>query len=507
MKKLILRPYLIVAALVLQLGFLFVLVEYLSTISPLVSFVVQVVSVMAMLLILNKSGRSDFKLPWIILILSAPILGGIVYFLTEGKGESRKQKEAYLAAEKETQRCTAGQLGTAIRQIEAEDPIVAGQFNYLERRGFPAYENTDCTFYGMADDAFPAMLAALESAEKYIFLEYFLLHRNSMWQEILEILERKAAAGVEVRVLYDDMATMSRLPGNYPRTLAAKGIRCIAFNRFIPVCAIIMNHRDHRKIMVVDGLVAFTGGYNLSDEYINREKLYGDKWKDTGVRLEGDAAYALTLEFLTMWNSANDLGIQEPPEKFRPQQIVQRKSDGIVQPYAHTPLEGGQILGDIYRNMMNQACRYVYIYTPYLIPDSETMFALCLAADRGVDVRLILPGVSDRKVIGHVTHAHYDLLLEHGVRLYEYEPGFVHAKCVVADDKVASVGTGNLDCRSLYHSYENGCLFYRSGVVAALRADFEDTLAECRPVEPKPHTFHFLSGVYYAVLRVFSPLL
>lgn len=506
LKRIISRPYLVGAALVLQFAWLFICVEYLSENFMVVSFFVQVISVVAMLWVLNKQDSAEFKLPWIILILTAPFIGGIVYFLTSGDGVFKKQKERYAAARSVADASAAWELNEELPTLRKLDTCCSGQFTYLEKKGFPVYAHTQCRYYPMGDDAFPDMLAAFQSAKQYIFLEYFIIYQNSMWTEILNVLEERAANGVEVRVLYDDMATMTSLPSHYPKELAAKGIACIAFNPFIPVCKIGMNHRDHRKIAVVDGEIAFTGGFNLSDEYVNRSHPHGDSWKDTGVRLEGDAACQMTRFFLTMWDACTGQVEDYAPYCLK-EDVSVPESDGFVQPYTHEPLQGGQILTDIYRNLINQSSEYLYIYTPYLIPDTGIMDALCLAADRGVDVRLMLPGVPDKRLIWQMSKSHFSRLLKHGVQLYEYAPGFLHAKCMVSDDKVATVGSGNLDYRSLYHSFEDGCLFYESSVVKALREDFLATQTECRRVDRVKTPTHIFSSVYYAILRVFSPLL
>jgi len=503
-RKFISRPYIVGFALGLQVIWLFVSLALLSANFRIINFIVQVVSVVAILLILNQPNSPAFKLPWVVLILTAPIFGGAVYFLTSGKEVFRRQQDRYLISSKWSAKYTDVEHSHAVQSIKKENPNIAGQFHYLERKGFPVYNNTECNYYPMANDAFPDLLEALKGARRYIFLEYFIITQTSMWEEILKILEEKTGNGLDVRVIYDDVATMTKLPRRYLKELEMKGIRCIAFNPFIPVVTASMNNRDHRKIAVIDGEIAFTGGFNLSDEYINRTHPFGT-WKDAGVRLKGEGAYGLAIIFLTMWNAAKE--VHEDYDQFRPALANINNIDSFVQPYAHEPFTGSQIVGEIYRNMINQANDYLYIYTPYLIPDPETLASLNLAADRGVDVRLIVPCIPDKKVIHQLTKAHYPQLVEHGVMIYEYTPGFVHSKCLVCDDKIASIGSANLDYRSFYHSYEVGCLFYNSVVISELKNDFMKTLLECGPIKSVSTRLHIFSGVYYAILRVFSPLL
>lgn len=505
MKQKQLRPVFVVAALIFQLGLLLFGVLFLSGRIAVVAFAAQFISVIALLAILNQDGSASLKLPWLLLLLSAPYLGGILYFLAGHDLAFRDEEAACQKAESVLDELfPQDDTHPVLEELQQRDPLRAGQFAFLERKGFPLCTHTETKFYPLADDLFPDLLAALEQAERYIFLEYFIITPGTMWSQILAILERKAAQGVTVKVLYDDVATMTNLPKDYPRQLRVKGIECIAVNPFIPVCTAMLNNRDHRKIASIDGRIAFTGGFNLADEYINQTHPYGH-WKDNGIRVSGDAAWQLTRFFLTTWVSNG--GSFVDADHLKPAEMPLSDRQNYIQPYAHTPLQGRRILGEVYCNILNQASHYVYLYTPYLIPDAEVMTALCLAADRGVTVKLIVPGIPDKKIIYQLTKAHYDRLLEHGVEIYEYTPGFVHAKSMVCDDQIVSIGTGNLDCRSLYHSFEDGCLCYDAALAAALRTDFEQTLTQCQQAQKQSRSKNIFVSVYYAVLRVLSPLL
>ena len=337
-------------------------------------------------------------------------------------------------------------------------------------------------------------------------MEYFIVEEGRMWNSILEILEEKARAGLDVRFLYDDLGTVSLLPPGYDRKLEAKGIRCMAFNPFIPLWSLVMNNRDHRKITVIDGHTAFSGGVNLADEYINEKERFGH-WKDTGFMLKGEAVWNYTVMFLQMWNAfrRTDAGYDAfRPECFHPEPF---SSDGFVQPYGDSPLDEEIAAENVYLNILNQARDYVYIFTPYLIIDHEMDTALCLAAKRGVDVRIVTPGIPDKKVIFQLTRSYYPSLLRAGVRIYEYAPGFLHAKSYVCDDETAVVGTINMDYRSLYLHFECGTLFYRNSIVADVKEDYLRTLEKCREIGLKDTRQGFFGSLFCAVLRVLAPLL
>ena len=351
------------------------------------------------------------------------------------------------------------------------------------------------------------MLAALESAEHFIFLEYFIIEEGHMFHQIEDILEKKVKEGVEVRLIYDDVGCIGTLPPRYYKQLQKKGIKCAAFNPFRPLLSVIMNNRDHRKIFVVDGAVGFTGGINLADEYINEVKRFG-YWKDTGVRIEGEAVWSLTSMFLSMWNYI--VHSTEDYSRFMPAQHQKApfENDGFVQPYGDSPLDHESVGENIYLNIINRAKNYVYIFTPYLIIDHEMLTALCNAAKDGVDVRIVTPGIPDKKMIFLLTQSYYAPLIQSGVKIYQYTPGFIHAKCFVCDDEIATVGSVNLDFRSLYLHFECGVFFYRSAVVAQVKEDCLNTFvcseqmtAEFCRNRPVP------VRLLQSVLRLLAPLL
>lgn len=328
-----------------------------------------------------------------------------------------------------------------------------------------------------------------------------------MWNSILEILEEKVKQGVEVRLIYDDMGCMFTLPYQYDKKLREKGINACVFNPFAPVLNSGFNNRDHRKICVIDGYIGFNGGINLADEYINEYEKYGH-WKDTAVILEGDAVWNLTVMFLSVWNYIH--GTTEDYEKYRPNVYQKEKfsADGYIQPYMDSPLDDETVGENVYFNLINNAKDYVYITTPYLIIDNEMMTALSTAAKSGIDVRIITPYVPDKWYVHAVTRAHYEALTENGVKIYEYTPGFIHAKTFVVDDSYSVVGTINLDYRSLYLHFECGTWMYQTDCVMQMKEDFLKTLEVCQPVTLEDcRRVKWYRKIGRSILRIFAPLM
>ncbi len=461
-------------------------------------------SIAAALLIVGSRMEPGYKIAWLILVLPFPVFGGIFYLLVGGGYVSQRirRRMSRIAEQSEENLRT---------DFKAEDLVVmgedaAGQARYLENFAHcPAYTNTETEYFALGDLAFPRMLEELRRAERYIFLEYFILQPGVFWDSILEILEEKAAKGVEVRLIYDDMGCMFTLPRDYNQRLAAKGIQCQVFNRFVPVMSLRFNNRDHRKFMIIDGRVGFTGGINLADEYINVRERFGH-WKDSAIVLEGDAVWSMTVMFLTMWDHC--CGREEDFRRFRPEPAPVRPWTGYVQPYTDTPLDREAVGQTVYLNLIRAARKYIYITTPYLVIDVATNTALCNAAKSGIDVCIITPHIPDKRYVFEVTRAHYPPLLEAGVRIYEYTPGFIHAKNFVVDDRFAAVGTVNLDYRSLFLHFEDGVWLYEAPCIQDIRRDFEETRRVSQPISLRQwRHLNPLLQLYRNILRLFAPLM
>ena len=427
----------------------------------------------------NNHMDSSAKLTWMLIISFVPVVGALLLLYTQSNFGHRVITKL-AAAEVENTRSALSQPENVLRELEHDSSGTDDLCRYLNLSGcFPICDKTHVTYFPLGENKFEAMLEELKKAEKFIFMEYFIVEEGYMWGCILDILIRKAQAGVEVRVMYDGMCEMSTLPADYCKLLEKEGIRAKAFSPITPLLSTHFNYRDHRKILVIDGKVAFNGGVNLADEYINHIERFGH-WKDTAVMLKGPAVRSFTLMFLQMWNISEKQSDYEPWLSYPCD--PQEDAKGYVMPYCDTPLDQYKAGEAVYMDFLNRATDYVHIMTPYLILDGELETALCFAAQRGVDVKLVLPGIPDKTVAYSLAKMHYLKLYEAGVKLYEYTPGFVHAKVFVSDDSKAVVGTINLDYRSLYHHFECATYMYRTDCIADIEKDFQDTLAKCRQV-------------------------
>ena len=457
-------------------------------------------SLLLTLRIINNKSNPAFKIAWLIPILLFPVLGGLVYlvFGSDRTGKYIRNKMGRIEKEMQDGISKANERSG----IEKMPPDVVNQSHYISNSAHcPPYKNTTVEYLPMGEVKFERMVQELKKAKRYIFMEYFIIQEGTMWNTILDVLEEKAKEGVDVRVIYDDMGCILTLPTGYEKTLREKGIQCQIFNPFIPILSSHFNTRDHRKICVIDGNVGFTGGINLADEYINGYEKHGH-WKDTAILLKGEAVFSLTTMFLSMW----DYLIKKEGEDYAAYypDSWDENAQGIVQPFADNPLDDEAVGETVYLNLINKAKRYVYITTPYLILSNEMVTAMNTAAKSGVDVRIITPHVPDKWYV----HAVSRMLVEAGVKIYEYTPGFVHAKTFVVDDEYAVVGTINLDYRSLYLHFECAAWMYKASCVTDVRDDFlktqqmsqEITLEECRNISiPR--------RLGRSVLRVLAPLM
>lgn len=431
------------------------------------------------LYLINSRIDPTAKITWLIVIMLMPVFGALLFWFTQSEVGHRALKSRVDQLIQESNNLVP-QDQDALEHLKEEAPGAAGLAAYINRTGcHPVYENTSVTYFPMGEDKWAEMLRQLEQAQHFIYMEYFIVDEGLMWGKILEILARKAKEGVDVRVLYDGTCEFTTLPHDYPKRLQQLGIQCRMFARVIPMVSTHYNYRDHRKILVIDGHTAFNGGVNLADEYINHIQKFGH-WKDTAVMLKGEAVRSFTLMFLQMWN------VTEKQPQFDVMQqypaISQPKAEGYVIPYGDCPLDHDKVGERVYMDILNRATKYVHIMTPYLILDSEMETALCFAAERGVEVKLILPGIPDKNAPYALAKMHYASLLDSGVQIYEYTPGFVHAKVFVSDDKEAVVGTINLDYRSLYHHFECATWMYGVPCIGEIEEDFESTLLKCRKV-------------------------
>lgn len=485
--------------LLVQIGFFVMLMLHGAKVSQYITWGLLIISAGVVLHIMNDSGTSEYKLAWCIPILVFPVFGGLLYLIIRYQSSKERVKSVAtgnlplppLKADKDM-----------MEKFFSENPSAARQAGYaISYAGYPAYDKSTVKYLPIGEEYFEELITQLEKAEKFIFMEYFIIASGHMWDTILEILERKANSGVDVRVIYDSMGSLFLIPDKYYNELEKKGIKCIEFNRFRPVMSAIQNNRDHRKICVIDGKVAFTGGINIGDEYINKTAPHGH-WKDNGVMVKGEAVKSFTHMFLWLWNSF----VKEDNRDYLNSYPVE--SDGYIMPYADVPGDDERVCESVYLNIINRANTYLYITTPYFIVGEEFITALELSAKAGVDVRIITPYIWDKKFVHIITRSYYKRLIKAGVRVYEYTPGFIHAKTFVCDGEIATVGTANLDYRSMYLQFECGlwmcgskCISdIKDDILATMEKSHEITLEECKNT---PLTTRFLQ----ALLRPFTPLL
>ncbi len=638
------RVVIMVFCVIIEAAILGVIIKFFSEQAAWIEGVLRVMSTVVVLYIIRRTEHLSSDLMWIILIMMFPVPGTASYLLL-GADLIISRTFRNIVKETDIAKKYYFQDTSVLRELDEIAPIQKGQFHYIaQSAGFPFYRNTGFDYYGTGEEGFPHILEEMEKAERYIFLEYFIIEPGYMWNQMLAILQKKVRQGVECRVLYDDMGSFGTLPSSYAKELEKQGIKSVPFNRITPVLGSIMNHRDHRKILVIDGKVAFSGGINLADEYINRIERFG-YWKDNVIRIKGEAVWSYTVLFLTNWNAlrhedsnymvfkadsfpdsqavveggmaameagqtvnaagqpvsaigptSNDGGqpvgaagqpvstargksgrqtrdnssfsiagaasgglirdlahiasdiaadvrsdnftdlpddlasdirgtgpnplapaaispdsansqILDPASPQVPKAADKDDFDGYIAAYGETPLDYEITSQNIYMNILNQAVDYCYIITPYLIIDNELTNAILLTAKRGVDVRILTPGIPDKKMIWMITRSYYKTLMKGGVKIYEYTPGFVHAKVFVSDDKVATVGTINLDYRSLYLHFENGTYLYGSRKILDIRDDYLDALKVSRRVEKGDIKNGVFKEMLLSILRLFTPLL
>lgn len=501
------RLALTILVLLVQFAILLFLFYYLSSLGPWIYFSMILLSVIIVIWILSKNEKPTFKMTWVLLIMLIPIFGGLFYVFWGNKRLPRNVRERSADFSNRTLREEV-RNAKILTQLCEEDEDCAAVARYIDQHaGFPLWTKTEAEYYPLGDNKFPRLVEELKKAERFIFMEYFIVEEGQVWNTVYEILKRKVKEGVKVCFMYDDMGSISTLPRGYDNEMRKHGLKVQRFNPFHPRLSAMMNYRDHRKIAVIDGKVAFCGGDNLADEYINAIERFGH-WKDTAVLIKGDAVWNLTETFLRLWN----FGFKRPQDRidislYRPF-VQSAATDGYVQPFSDSPLDYENVSENVLLNFITKAHRSVYLTTPYLVLDNEIQTALCLAAKNGIDVRIVVPGIPDKWYVYKVTKSYYLPLLEAGVRIYEYTPGFIHAKNALVDDKMAIVGTINLDYRSLYFHFECGVVFYKASVIRDIQEDYLRTLSVSQEISyamakntPLPER------VIRAILRVFAPLM
>ena len=486
--------------IVATLGAVLLLCRYV----PIFYALCMTMSVLSVIKIIASDDNPDYKVPWLIIVILMPIAGAVLYLMFY----SRKLKRRYIKRIREVESHRYSYEDTeAMAALASEDKMAASQAKMLtEISRSHVFRDTEITYFPSGRDMLDRLLSDLEAAEKFIFLEFFIIEDGVFWDTVLEVLKRKASEGVDVRVMYDDIGCMSTLPGNYNKILRKHGIDAVIFSKLRGSADSEMNNRDHRKIIVIDGTVGYTGGVNIADEYIGERVRFGE-WKDSAVRLLGDAVHELTWLFLSGFGMSSKT-LLDPPKGAYPESYVPR-ANGYVIPFGDGPRQiyKHSVSKSAIQNMIGSATEYVYMTTPYLIIDNDLCSDIERAAMRGVDVRIAVPHIPDKRLVFAMTRSFYHRLMDAGVKIYEYEPGFIHSKTYVADGKYAIVGTVNLDYRSLVHHFEDGVWMYGTDAIADIKRDVDSVLAKSIIVTPDMLRMGVLRRFLRAVIRIFAPML
>ncbi len=496
----VLRAVFVGISLCLQVGWILLMVLKLNTYSTYIALLTSFLAALVVLRLYSRRRNSAYRMPWIMVMMALPVMGLSLYLITEVALSPRRIHDRVKAIRSE---CKPYLAQSGAEELLAQQDKSAGNLSqYLWKYDHsPVYGGTNTRYYGHGRDLLPDLLRDLENAKGFIFMEYFIVEDREAFGRIREVLARKAAEGLDVRLMYDDIGSIGYVDFRFARELNAQGIRCQVFNPALPFLKLFMNNRDHRKITVIDGKIGYTGGYNLADAYFGLDHPYG-QWKDTGLRLEGAAVKSLTATFLELWT------VTARKEEYFGRFLETAHSvpgSGFVQPFGDSPLDGEQTAENVYLNLLSQARDYVWFMTPYLIITDELARALELAAKRGVDVRIMTPGIPDKRAVYAVTRSYYSRLVEDGVRIFEYSPGFCHGKQCLVDDCIASIGTSNLDYRSLYLHFENNVVLYGCSCLQDMKRDLEETFAQCREVTDSYRSAPL--RLWECILRLFAPML
>ena len=510
MKKIFGRVIIVVPAIILQMIWNLILLGLLNDffhehLGDILNTIFSILAIVFVTGLVAKRDESSYKLLWVMIIVSMPILGAMLYFMVGNKGTGKKLKKKL------------GHSASALKEILPLDdidhiPMIKEQDlrigqtleNLSMSAGFPILQNDSSKFYSFGEEMFEDMCEDIRKAEKYIFVEYFIIQSGLFWDTLTDLMAKKVSEGIEVRVIYDDLGSIGTYSFVDIKELSKKGIKCIPFNPFLFIKS-QLNNRDHRKIMVIDGKIGYSGGINLADEYINKKQLYG-KWKDIGFRITGNAVNSYVYMFAEFWNAFSKDKISK--ESIYPgKKSEMYANNGWLIPYYDSPMYEEHVSNVLFTEILSIATEYVWFYTPYLILGDALFDAFIRAAKRGVDVKIIMPGIPDKKMVYRLSRSYYKDLIHAGVKIYEYSPGFVHGKAFIADDKLAGIGTVNLDYRSLFLHFECNCVFYKADIIKELKKDFLKTQKECveRTMEDiQKGPFHNLLDNF---LRVIAPLL
>ena len=481
--------------ILVQLLIIFILIAYFDNAFVYYYAVTSAFAIALGVIVINKKINSGYKVAWLLLLLLFPVFGVTMFLLLEGSWYTRKTKRKMLSI---TERIKDGLRDST--DIKFEDSYACKQSRYIENFAYsPPVKNTKSKYFSCGEEYFESLLKDLKAAQKSIYVEYFIIKESRMWDEIKTLLMEKAREGVDVRVIYDDFGSIDKIRKKQIKELSASGVKIKPFNPFVPAISLLLNYRDHRKICTIDSKIAYSGGVNLGDEYINEEKRFG-YWKDSGIALYGEGAYSFEVFFLTLWEYVT----KEKQAFVKP--AYDEIDEGVYQPYTDSPIDNEAVGANVYMNIISQAQKYVYISTPYFVVSEEMLSVISNAAKSGVDVRIVVPHIPDKKIVNQATKSYYAHLIRSGVKVYEYERGFNHSKIVVSDDKIATVGSVNFDFRSFYLSFECGVWMYNTDTVYDVLADFNSVLNESVKISLEDCRVSPVTRVFRALIAAFAPL-
>lgn len=511
-----LRQRIIILALLFLVQIFWFIAVFTSVVdnSAMIQGILYIASVFLTLFLVVEDESPTYRMSWIILVAFFPLFGVLFYFMI-GKNKPAKWMKEKIEEQTDLHQFEMDEVPKTIHLLQEKDPRRAAIAEYIQRySGMPVHINNDIRYYPSGESMMGDLLRDLKAAKKTIFIEFFIVEPGIMFDTIFDVLFEKVKEGVDVRFLYDDFGSITRLPDSFDRMLEQRGIKALKFNPMKPIISFVYNTRDHRKFIIIDSKISYTGGLNLADEYINLKRRFG-YWKDTMIRIDGPATWNLTNLFLNMWNSFYP--IDQSYEKYRNEVDMEMARAllelpdnatalGFVQPFGDTPLDSEPIGENVYREILASAEEYVYIYTPYLVISYELQTAIQLAAKRGVEVILMTPGIPDKPLVFRMTRSYYRPLLKAGVKIYEYTPGFLHAKTFISDDVIANVGTINLDYRSLYLHFETSTMLYYHPEIAKIKQDFQKSMAVSKRIGKRDVRVGLLGALWDAILRLMAPL-
>lgn len=503
----IVRILIVLASICIQIWWITYLLLILYKESPWIRIAYALIPLMISLAVYGRHINASYKLPWLVIVLAFSPMGAVMYVIFGRKGAIDRQKREYRELDDLVKKLSVGNA-EIIDKIKKDDSYVAASCSYIKSAsGMPVWEHSSAEYYNDPTLGALAQVEELRKAESFIFMEYHAIQDGPGFDPFFNVLCEKARAGVEVRLIFDDVGSIMFINRDFINAMKEAGVQILDFNPISPLFHVFMNYRDHRKITVIDGRVAFTGGYNLADEYFHFTRPYG-YWKDSGVKITGDAVLSFSIIFLEMWNYIKETDNQYTLEKYLGSTVSLPENDGFIQPYADSPMTEEPLAESVYLNIVRMAKNYCYFVTPYLIITDEFMRELTDAAKRGVDVRIITPGIPDKKLVYAETRSYYAPLVRSGVRIYEYTPGFAHAKMCISDDEKATVGSVNLDFRSLYLHFENGVFFYRTKMISEIYDDFMEMFDESEEVTEKYIAHRSIPvRIKHSLLRLVAPML